>query len=279
MTPNDCLVCGGAVLEPHFEVLLRCRGCGFVTARLEDPLDARGLYEGDYFTGGEYLDYAADESMFKRTFRRRLKRLLRRRSGGRLLEIGAAYGFFLELSRVHFEGIGFEVNPAAARHAREVCGLDVRTEDFLQADREQIGGPVDVTCMWDVIEHLERPDRFIEQVAALSNPGGLLLVTTGDIGSRLARRRGRKWRMIHPPTHLHYFDRSTLPRLLERYGFRVVDIRSVGVARSFRQVLYSILALRLGMGRAYEIAKKLVPASWGFTLNTFDIMEVVARRS
>ena len=84
--------------------------------------------------------------------------------------------------------------------------------------------------------------------------------------------------MIHPPSHLHYFDRRTLPKLLARHGFRTLDVRSLGVARGFRQVLYSVLALGLKMPRAYEVLKKVVPATWGFTLNTFDIMQVVAER-
>lgn len=288
MNPSACLVCGGSELTPHLEILLRCQACGFVTARLDAPLDARKLYEDDYFTGQEYLDYKADEAFFKRNFRKRLREVLahaqQQRRGGagpgrpRLLEIGAAYGFFLDLAREHFDTVGFEVNPEAVRFAREQLKLDVRTDDVLAADAAAIGGPVDVTVMWDVIEHLDRPDRFIEHIAELSAPGALLFLTTGDIGSLAARARGRRWRMIHPPTHLHYFDRRTLPALLSRCGFEPLSVSSVGVARGIHQVLYSILALRLGRQSWYEACKKLIPANWGFTLNTFDIMQVVGRR-
>jgi 2-polyprenyl-3-methyl-5-hydroxy-6-metoxy-1,4-benzoquinol methylase len=264
-------------MAPHLEILQRCPACGFVTARLDAPVDARRIYEGGYFTGEEYLDYLADEPFFRRNFQKRLRQLLRRRAGGRLLEIGAAYGFFLDLAKAHFEVVGYEVNPEAVRHAREVLGVDVRTDDFLAADVEGIGGPVDVTVMWDVIEHLERPDLFLARIAEVSKPGALIYITTGDIGSVLARRRGRKWRMIHPPSHLHYFDRRTLPRLLAKHSFRTLEIGSVGVARSFRQALYSILVLGLKRPGAYAALKKLVPPAWGFTLNTFDIMQVVAR--
>lgn len=277
-SPPTCLVCGHTGMRPHLEILQRCPVCGFVTARLDIPLDARKLYEGDYFTGEEYLDYLADEPFFRKNFRKRVKDLARRcPGGGRLLEIGAAYGFFLDLVKDRFDVLGYEVNPAAVRHARELLKLDVRSDDFLAVPMADLGGPVDVTVMWDVIEHLERPDAFLERIAAISRPGALLYVTTGDIGSRLARWRGRKWRMIHPPSHLHYFDRRTLPQLLARYGFRTLDVRSVGVARGFRQVLYSVLVLGLKMPRAYAILKKAVPATWGFTLNTFDIMQVTAQ--
>ncbi len=276
-TPPHCLVCGQAAFSPHFDVLLRCAGCGFVTARRDQPIDPRRLYEGDYFTGEEYLDYRADEAFFQRNFRPRLEEIQRRIPSGRLLEIGAAYGFFLDLARPYFDVIGYEVNAQAVAHARDVLQLNVRSEDFLAAS-DPPAHSVDVTVMWDVIEHLERPDLFLEKIARLSRPGGLLYVTTGDIGSRLARWRGRRWRMIHPPTHLHYFDRATITRLLDRCGFDVLDIRSIGVARSLRQILYSVLVIRLGMGGLYRAASSVVPAAAGFTLNTGDIMQVTAGR-
>ncbi|HOQ86823.1 MAG TPA: class I SAM-dependent methyltransferase [Phycisphaerae bacterium] len=273
-----CLVCGTDAFQPHLEILLRCPSCGFVTARTDGAIDYRALYDGDYFKGAEYLDYAADEAFFKKNFRRRLAEVRRHTPSGRLLEIGAAYGFFLDLAREHFDVIGYEVNREGAAYARERFGIDVRTTDFLEASESDIGGAVDVTVMWDVIEHLERPDAFIRRIAEFTRPGGTLHITTGDIGSTLARLRGRKWRMVHPPTHLHYFDRQTLPQLLARCGFRTIQVRTVGVARSFRQILYSILALRLGSPGLYRIAHKCLPATWGFTLDTRDIMYVTATR-
>jgi SAM-dependent methyltransferase len=278
VTPVTCLVCAHAGLDGYLDMLLKCPRCGFVTARVDAPLDAASLYVGDYFQGEEYFDYPSDEAFFKKNFRTRLRRVRQRQPGGRLLEIGAAYGFFLDLAQQYFEVVGYEVNPEAARYARAHFGLDVRTDDFLRATPADIGGPVDVIAMWDVIEHLARPDRFIAQIATLSRPGALLYITTGDIGSWLARARGRKWRMIHPPTHLHYFSRPTLTRLLAAHGFRVVEIHSVSTARSLRQILYSILVLRMGKRALFETVQKVVPPTWGFSLNTFDIMQAVAEK-
>lgn len=278
MTASECLVCGQRDLRPYLDILLRCAGCEFVTARLDAPVEARKLYEGDYFTGQEYLDYRADEAFFKKNFGARLEAIRRQQPAGRLLELGAAYGFFLDLARRHYDVLGFEVNPEAARHAREAFGVDVRTDDFLSVPAEALGPPFDVVVMWDVIEHLERPDLFVQRIAEISRPGACLYITTGDIGSRVARWRGRRWRMIHPPSHLHYFDRRTLRLLLERYGWRVVDVRSIGVSRSVLQVLYSILVLRLRMPGLYRLAERVIPRTWGFRVNTGDIMQVTAER-
>ena len=274
--PRPCLVCGADTWTPHLGDLLRCSACGFVTADLSAPIDPGALYSEEYFRGAEYLDYAADEAFIKRTLQPRLDAVLRRVRGGRLLEIGSAYGFFLDLARAHFDVVGFEISAAAAAHARDRLHLDVRNEDFAAASPASIGAPIDATVMLDVIEHLEHPDRVIAHVAEVSRPGALLLITTGDIGSWVARRRGRQWRLIHPPTHLHYFSRATLARLLERHGFQVREVRAVPVVRSVRQTLYSILALRMGRQDLYQRLERLVPATLGFPLNTYDIMQVIA---
>lgn len=276
--PRVCLVCLREGLRPRWEILLECPSCGFVTADLDRPVDARRLYGGDYFRGEEYLDYRTDEAFFKKHFRLRLRDVLRRRSSGRLLEIGAAYGFFLDLAREHFNVVGFEVNEEAARHAHEAFAVDVRADDFLAADEQSLGGPFDVTVLWDVVEHLAVPDRFLAHVGELSRRGSLLYLTTGDIGSALARWRGPRWRMIHPPTHVHYFSRATMRRLLERLGFAVLEIRAVPVARSLRQVLYSILVLQMRRPAVYQALAARVPPTWGFSVNTYDIMQVVAER-
>jgi SAM-dependent methyltransferase len=273
---HPCLVCGAVAWTPHLGDLLRCTACGFITADVSAPIDAAALYAEDYFRGAEYLDYAADEAFIKRTLQPRLDAVLARVRGGRLLEIGSAYGFFLDMARAHFDVVGFEVSAAAAAHARERLGLDVRTDDFVGATPASIGAPFDATVMLDVIEHLEHPDRVVAHVADVSRPGALLLITTGDIGSWVARRRGRRWRLIHPPTHLHYFSRATLARLLARHGFQVRDVRAVPVVRSVRQTLYSILVLRMDRPAVYQRLARLAPPTLGFPLNTYDIMQVIA---
>lgn len=71
-------------------------------------------------------------------------------SRGRLVEVGCAFGFFLNLAREHFEVKGFEVNAEAATYARESLGLDVEEGEFLA---NRLGDDsVDVAMMWDVIE-------------------------------------------------------------------------------------------------------------------------------
>src|SRR5262249_887952 len=124
---------------------------------------------------------------------------------------------------------------------------------------------------------------FVERLFQLLLPGGWFFATTGDIGSKNARRAGPGWRMIHPPTHLQYFSGQTMTRFLERRGFEVAAIHSTSVYRSIRGVLSGLLLFERGMKRrAAWLADKLLP--WwvqerlGFWLALGDLMRVCARK-
>jgi hypothetical protein len=55
------------------------------------------------------------------------------------------------------------------------------------------------------------------------------VLTTGDIGSAYARRRGAQWHLLAPPWHLYYFSRPTISALAEKAGLRVVACTARGV--------------------------------------------------
>lgn len=279
---SNCIVCGivgkAASLYPG---ILRCSACGYIYAdwRLTDQ-ELVALYNEQFFTGAEFSDYAGDERFFRKNFRLRigtLKRFLEPSRHRTLLEIGSAYGFFLDEVRDHLQSVeGIDITDAGVQYARERFGLNVVQADFLSHDyRDQ---KFDVICMWDTIEHLRSPHEYVEKIARHSESGALLAITTADADSLNARLRGRHWRMIHPPTHLHYFSARTLKRLLDRHGFDVIYNRYCGFYRSVGNVLYNILVLRHQKPKLFRPIERNGVANLGFYLNLYDIMFVIARR-
>src|SRR5436305_6810948 len=99
-----CELCGhaGATRDLYPRLgIVRCPHCSLVSyAGDVDPLD---IYTTGYFTDGEYRDYLADRAPLERNFRRRVEHLRKIKPAGRLLEIGSAYGFFLELACAHWD--------------------------------------------------------------------------------------------------------------------------------------------------------------------------------
>jgi 2-polyprenyl-3-methyl-5-hydroxy-6-metoxy-1,4-benzoquinol methylase len=202
------------------------------------------------------------------------------RVAGRLLEIGCAYGFFLdEAARVFDHAVGVDVIAHAVDRARERFGVDARTGHFLEMDFD--GERFDVVCLWDTVEHLSRPDEFVAKIRDLSTSDGRLYLTTGDISSLNARLRGANWRQIHPPSHLHYFSQETIRRLLERVGFEVIGFETA----SYYHTVYNVLAsmalrestsTRMARGLLRVIGERTARRV-GLWVNLGDIMFVAAR--
>ena len=254
VTANQpCVVCGdtsrhGFIRHGEFEVVA-CGGCGL---RLLDPMpsaeSASALYSDDYFRNDSalargYDDYEAERDNMRATFRDRLRFLPRPALHERLLDVGAAAGFFVEQARlVGWDAEGLELNGWAAEYARERLGVPVRRGSF-----EDAGYPdhsFAAVTMWEVIEHIPRPREFIREIARILQPGGLLALSTPDAGSAVARLFGRRWlgwKKI--PEHVFFFDRATLGRLLREEGFEITSTRYVSLTVRASYALDRLAAL------------------------------------
>jgi SAM-dependent methyltransferase len=263
-----------------FRGLQRCLDCGFVSYD-SAAVDVSGLYDDAYFAGGEYADYRGQEPAIRRSMRRHLTQMSRyQRPGGALLEVGCAYGFFLDEARGQFDRVkGVDVAEGAIDHARDRLGLDASVADFPSLETSD---RFDAICMWDTIEHVPEPDRFVAKAHELLVPGGHLFITTGDIDSLNARLRGAKWRQIHPPTHLNYFSRRTLELMLARLGFTVAGTETASYYHTLFDVC-AILEIRGGfIGRTAGIARRIAGPRLGNRLGIWvdlrDILFVAAAR-
>ena len=107
---------------------------------------------------------------------------------------------------------------------------------------------------------------------------GIFAFTTGDIGSLNAKFRKHKWRMIHPPTHLHYFSKTSIEKILTSQGFKILDIKYPAVYRTFDNIIYNLFVLRNNSPWVYKICKSFGITKLSFKINLFDIMLVVAQK-
>jgi SAM-dependent methyltransferase len=255
--------------------ILRCRRCGLGRTELPADFDPLRQYDEGYFQGARadgYADYPGSERVLRREFRAGLQHLLRHGpSSGKLLEVGCAYGYFLEEARARFTGCGVEPAEGAAAAAR-ARGLDVASgtahPEFL-ATR----GPFDAFVLLDVIEHVACPGELLLTLARHARPGAALLLSTGDWGSLSARLLGRRWRLMTPPQHLWFFTRAALQRLLARAGFSVLDVR-----HPWKRVPLELIAYQLGRSLGLQPALQRVPwPDLGLPLNLFDALRLVAR--
>ncbi|OQX75831.1 MAG: hypothetical protein B6D61_09730 [Bacteroidetes bacterium 4484_249] len=281
MTENKkCLICGSQLLKPIYEnTLLRCENCSFVFANLNiEKLNFNKIYSESYFKGSEYLDYPREKSIIQKNFAKRLKFITGKtdkKDVSNVLEIGCAYGFFGELINKYFPGIpytGIDISKDAIEYGRKNLGLNLHSVDYLDFETEKVFSDI---YLWDVIEHLPEPDKVIAKASSELRRNGRLILTTGDIDSFLARKQKRNWRLIHPPTHLFYFSKKTLIKLLEKNNLQVISISYPSILRSLKQSWYSLFLLDKKKNNIAKNIFRILP-DINIKINTFDIMMVMA---
>ena len=252
--------------------ILQCSSCSL--GRAETPgFDPAAYYTADYFSGHHadgYADYLGAEPVLRREFARSVDFIRRYRRGGRLLELGCAYGFFLMEAARHFEAAGIELAAEAAAHGRR-AGLNVLQGTADEAKLRQIG-PADVIVLLDVIEHLPDPRETLALCRRHLNPGGIIVITTGDFGSLAARLTGTRWRLMTPPQHLWFFTRQSMHRLAAGLGLAVEHLD-----HPWKLVPASLIAFQLQRMLGSRSAKVANASAIGVPVNLFDAMRVVLR--
>jgi SAM-dependent methyltransferase len=279
-TSRPCEVCGRPTEQQRlYEIrgcaVFRCRICGLGSTQVPAGVTPVDLYQESYFDGSQrdgYGDYLGSEPVLRREFRATVAALLNCvPAGGRLLEVGCAYGFFMKEARQHYECVGIEVSSSAVRHC-QTSGLDVRHGTLEDVASSGDLGDFDAIVMLDVIEHLERPLQTLQRLRVLARPQAVLMITTGDWNSAVARAMGRRWRLMTPPQHLFFFSNATLGSLLARAGFTPETWTHPWKTVPVGLVVYQA-ARRCGLD--LPIGESLYRV--GVPVNLFDAIRVIAR--
>jgi 2-polyprenyl-3-methyl-5-hydroxy-6-metoxy-1,4-benzoquinol methylase len=276
LTMLACPACGTRTSHRFLYVknrceILQCATCGL--GRAQAPaFDPAAYYTQGYFAGDHadgYADYLCTEPVLRREFARTVEFIRSYRPSGKLLEVGCAYGFFLQEAKRYFTVAGIELADDAADHCRRQ-GLAVETGTAEALGRTG-GGPFDVIVLLDVIEHLPDPHAAMAALVRALTPGGVIVLTTGDFASLAARALRSAWRLMTPPQHLWFFAPRSMERLAAGAG---LDIASLD--HPWKIVPLSLVTYHLG--RMAGLRVKLPVSRVGLPINLFDAMRVVLRR-
>ena len=254
--------------------ILQCAQCGLGRAECSS-FDVHNYYTEDYFSGGSadgYVDYRGSESVLRREFARTVQFIRGFRKNGRLLEIGCAYGFFLEEARDFYDVAGIEIADAAVAfcRSRDLFVINGVAEESVLTQF----GMLDVIVLLDVIEHLSDPQSTLALCREHLNPGGVIVITTGDFGSFYARLAGRNWRLMTPPQHLWFFTPQSIRGLSHSFGLKME-----ACDHPWKIVPLALIAFQMrrllgaNRGRSSTFANR-----FGLPVNLFDAMRCVLRK-
>lgn len=213
------------------------------------------IYDKQYYAKFGFNDATehALREMKQASFARFLDLVTARLNGDsrRLLDVGSGVGDMLAVARRKaWYAVGLEPNLHGAIIAERVAPGATLTEP-IESYRCNEGRFDVVTCL-DVIEHLRCPDLALRTVSQCLAPGGIVLISTPDVGSIGATLLHNSWPHYHRD-HLWYFNRRTLRRLVEAAGFEVVLQHQSWKTFNLRYVL-AILATHSHTGLLHRVA-------------------------
>jgi len=241
-----CEICGSSHHKLRYQFddirVVRCNDCGLVfIIEFSADIDQVDLYNTDYFSEREeYFLHESDKNLQEvsgehlESFREGLKTIGKHKKSGRLLDLGCAVGVFLSMAKEEgWEVCGVDISEYAAARARERCQVEVYAGEL--ADINFAEASFDVITMWDVLEHLEHPQKGLTEAHRILKDDGILLLDTPNEGS-LTRRvahliyRFFGGRIVYPAKslyhiyHRYYFSENTLGRILDATGFAVIEM-------------------------------------------------------
>lgn len=181
-----------------------------------------------YFQGQEKAALEMDDNRHKK-----LKEWMGKYSlphEGRVLDIGCWNGDFLRLLPEAWRKTGLDLShhPNLPGEVRFVESAATGTLPFREA-------AFDLVFAGEIIEHLLHTSNFLQECQRVLRPGGLLMLTTPNLGCWLNLRQW--WRLDQPLYvdcdadgcgHVRYLAPRVLSGKLFHLGFQILELSSVG---------------------------------------------------
>jgi len=210
--------------------VVRCRRCGLVYRSVRSrPEQQKEYYAARYYPVEPCPDWVAAR---QRVFRRAAQSLEAFRKTGRVLDVGAGHGFFLQLCRERgWQVLGVEPSGQAVEYARSRLGVELIQAPFDEAHFAEAF--FDAVTLWNLLDQLPDPRAALIKIGRLLRPGGAVLLRFPNAGFHLACRKvftavarlvPRAQRLDPSVIHLYAFDRRSITRMLEATGFEQVQI-------------------------------------------------------
>lgn len=228
-----CPLCGSGGIARLYEITRyappfrvdRCESCGFMFMNPRfNERTVRSLYGEDYYRGTaeySYIDERDSERYARHVWDARLGVIGRYAAGGNFLDVGAAFGGFMNAASTRYSTYGIEPSEYSGNEARKRFGGD-RVHVGTLENHPFESGFFSAITMIEVIEHLADPAGAVRECFRLLCDGGVLVVQTANMAGLQARSQGERYAYFMPG-HLSYFTRRNLTGLLADSGFSRID--------------------------------------------------------
>ncbi len=260
----DCPICEQDETLPLFDKdslsVVTCKRCQL---RYVNPRVSQQALEKDYIEAYYPPDKVArihTDSMEWLQMTERLTELEKRCQGkGKLLDVGCGIGTFLHLARERgWEPYGVDPSKSGITFAQEIHQLDVRCGEVFDANFPD--AHFDAITLYHVLEHIPELNPFLSELRRILRPQtGTLVIEVPNGESLQIHLQKEDWSYVHPRDHLYYFSARSLPKLLQKHGFRDIALgkpRRVSPRTDLRFMLRSAATsalVRLHLGTVIRV--------------------------
>lgn len=220
-TPSSgtCRVCGESLIMRSWNGG-ECGRCGCVsvdTVPTEEELNTyyqttfKEKYTGGGRSGGRNLIRYAG---------RYLQMVRRYTSAGKLIDVGSSKSPFPNRAAERgFDVTVMDYSKPEGLNAKIHFALgNLNDPNVLSRHRDAY----DVVTSWAVLEHVQNPRLAAEMLAGICRPGGLLFLSTPEIGTFITNNAIGRSGWFKPPMHLHLISPSGIQTLFAPLGCRLI---------------------------------------------------------
>jgi 2-polyprenyl-3-methyl-5-hydroxy-6-metoxy-1,4-benzoquinol methylase len=196
-----------------------------------------------------------------------------------ILEIGSYYGVLLNIfEKNKLNAIGIEPSKHAYEYSKnhnKQKNINVSFDKFVK-DFNAIN--FNLVMAFDVIEHVENVDKFIQQVGKLMKEDNFFIFSTIFIDNWFARMLGNNWPWIIP-MHLSYFNQKNIHDFLNKHNFEIISISN---HIHYSKISYAIKGLLNKFPSYINFLSKLIsfilPDKFSMPFSLPDTKIIVARK-
>lgn len=253
--------------------IVKCNACDF--AFTQDAPDQESIAK--YYHHADYISHTdtANSLLFKIYHLVRKRMLLTKQkwvekhaAKGKILDIGAGTGYFLQQMKWanwHIEG--FEPEKAARDIAKNKLAIDL-FDDFEKIVENK--NYLDAISMWHVLEHVHDLNQYFEYFNTMLKEDGKVFIAVPNYTATDAQLYKENWAAWDVPKHLWHFSPKALDTLAQKHQFEIekryalpfdafyIALLSektfIGKIRAVFVGIYAFLSTKINIEKASSIA-------------------------
>ncbi len=147
----------------------------------------------------------------------------------KILDIGTGYGFFIEhMEQCGCKIEGIEISSSRRQIAQSICKSKIFNYNIL-LDRHinTMLKKYDIVTMFQVLEHIVEPVKFLENVKQIISNNGKIIIEVPNADDHLIEQCYEYKNFFYQTAHVSYFTRDTLSMLLKQCGFKKIEFQGV----------------------------------------------------